>query len=333
MKKSGVFCFLIILILGVSSCHKAKNEEEIKNIQDFQRETEETDNAQMNHGEEASEESLFVVSEGRFAPEMVFVEGGEFTMGDDAVKTNQPHLVKLSSFHIAKYMVTTGEWKQFLADVKLEFTWDWEGSGGYGPFYNIVPTDDCPAQGLNWYYAVIFCNWASLKDGFEPCYIINKLPEKEFEEISVEWNKEANGYRLPTDSEWEYAARGGQMSEGYIYPGSNNPGDVGRFGKEYKTSYPVGEYTPNELGIHDMGGNADEWCWDWYDEIMFEWLPVENPSVDRLEDVKQKSRYGYDFKVIRGASWDSQPIEITSRGTYRPKNISMTGIRLVRNGE
>ena len=82
-----------------------------------------------------------------------------------------------------------------------------------------------------------------------------------------------------------------------------------------------------------MGGDADEWCWDWYDEVMFDWLPDKNPSVDKISDVKQKSRYGYNFKVIRGASWNSQAITIASRGTYRPMNISMTGIRLVRNAE
>ena len=94
--------------------------------------------------------SLIAVSEGRYAPEMVYVEGGKFTMGDESIKTNQPHPVELSSFYIAKYMVTMSEWKEFLKDTKLEFTWDWDDGVGYGPFYNIVPTDDCPAQGLTW---------------------------------------------------------------------------------------------------------------------------------------------------------------------------------------
>jgi formylglycine-generating enzyme required for sulfatase activity len=301
-------------------------------MQGYSNETVTNKKISVKQSKETSNESLFIISEGNYDPEMVFVNGGEFIMGDESVKTNQPHLVRLSSFYIAKYMVTAGEWKQFLDDVKLEFTWDWEGKDDYGPFYNIVPTDDCPAQGLNWYYAIVFSNWASLKDGYEPTYIINKLPD-EFEEIVVEWDKKANGYRLPTEAEWEYAARGSQLSQGFLYPGSDNPEDIGRFGNEYKASYPVGQFKPNERGIHDLGGNASEWCWDWYDEVMFEWLLVENPSVDRLEDVKQKDRHGYDLKVRRGAAWNTGPRKIARRGAYQPKNISMTGIRLIRNVE
>ncbi len=275
---------------------------------------------------------LFNISEGYYQPEMVLVDGGEFIMGNPDIKTNQPHRVDLSSFFMSSYMVTVDEWKLFLNDVKLKFTWDWN-IDGYGPFYETIPTDDCPAQGLNWYYAIIFCNWASLKDGFNPAYIITELPDEEFTEISVKWDKTANGYRLPTDAEWEYAARGGRQSKGFKYPGSDDPNEIARFGKEFKSSYPVGEYIPNELDIYDMGGNASEWCWDWYDEIMFEWLPIENPSIDHAEDVKQKSRYGHDFKVIRGGSWYGGPIETSIRGTYRPMNIFSTGIRLVRNAE
>lgn len=319
MRKIGFFCYLL-LILSVISCQKVK--ESVVNS-----------DSQGTQIQEISTEPLFHVSEGTYSPEMIYVEGGEYIMGNESVKTNQPHPVKVSSYYIAKYMVTNEIWKKFLEDVKLQFTWDWDDGVGYGPFYNIVPTDDCPAQGLNWYYAVIFCNWASMKDDLEPAYIIDELPDRELQEIKVEWNKDANGYRLPTEAEWEYAARGGNKTEGYIYPGSNNPDEVGRFGKDYTTSYQVGQYKPNELGIHDMGGDADEWCWDWYDKIMFEWLPVENPSVDNSADVKKKSTGGDDLKVRRGTTWEGKAMEIARRGSYPPKNISFTGIRLVRNVE
>ena len=82
-----------------------------------------------------------------------------------------------------------------------------------------------------------------------------------------------------------------------------------------------------------MGGNASEWCWDWYDEIMFDWLPVENPSVDHKSEVKKKAELGYDLKVMRGASWTTDARQISRRGAYRPMNIFSTGIRLVRNVE
>ncbi|MDC7240354.1 MAG: formylglycine-generating enzyme family protein, partial [Spirochaetales bacterium] len=266
-------------------------------------------------------------------PPMVLVEGGVFSMGDKTVESNQPRQVKLSSFYMSLYLVTIAEWKEFLGDTGLEFTWDWEGQDGYGPFYNIVPSETCPAQGLNWYYAVVYCNWASRKDGLAPAYRIDRLPEGEFTEISVHWDKGAEGYRLPTDAEWEYAARGGEKSEGFLYPGSNDPAEIGRFGNEYKSSYPVGQYKPNELGIYDLGGNASEWCWDWYDEVMYEWLPAENPSVDLFQDIKEKSIYRHKLKVRRGAAWNSGPRESFRRGGYQPQNISMTGIRLVRNAQ
>ena len=99
--------------------------------------------------EKIVKEPLFIVSSGKINPEMVFIEGSEFVMGDESVITNQPHKVKLSSFYMAKYLVTIEEWKIFLDDTDLEFTWDWE-SQYYGLFYETVPSDNCPAQGLNW---------------------------------------------------------------------------------------------------------------------------------------------------------------------------------------
>jgi formylglycine-generating enzyme len=315
--------FLIFLFAGffVISCAKGENSNQV--VRESEPQTENN----------VEDKGLIHFSEGKLSPEMVLVEGGSFTMGKDSVKTNQPHIVELSSFYMAKYMVTNGEWKQFLEDVELEFSWDWDDGVGYGPFSNIVPTDDCPAQGLNWYYAVIFCNWASLKDGLEPSYVIDKLPESWNGEIDVEWIKSANGYRLPTEAEWEYAARGGQLSKGFKYPGSNDWSEVGKARKEISSSYPVGQFKPNELGIYDMGGNASEWCWDWYDEVMFEWLSTENPSVDYRDDVKVKSRYGDDKKIIRGSSWYLGERAVFRRSAYPPKNIGMTGIRLVRNAE
>ena len=316
--KSLKFLLVIIIISQVFlSCEETENKSKI---------TEEKP-ASLDH----AQNELFHVSEGAYRPEMIYVEGGEFSMGDNSIKTNIPHPVVLSSFYISKNMVTISELKEFLDDIGLEFSWDWDDGDGYGPFNKMVPTDDCPAQGLNWYYAVIFCNWASKKDNLEPCYEIDKLPNSWNDKISVNWKKESNGYRLPTDAEWEYAAQGGKSSKGFIYPGSNDPDDVGRARDDVNSSYPIGQFLPNELGIYDMGGNADEWCWDWYDRSMYKWLPTKDPSVDKSEDVKEKVPPGYDLKVIRGGSWYFGIIPISERSSYRPENISITGIRLVRN--
>lgn len=283
--------------------------------------------------EEPVKEKLVLRSlEGSFEPEMVYVAGGSFIMGAESEKDNLPHEVELSSFYMAKYLITVAQWRRFLQEVPLAYDWDWEEAHTIGKFKDTIPTEDCPIQQMSWYYAIVFCNWASMKDGLEPCYSLDRLPEHKNDVIEVTWNKSANGYRLATDAEWEYAARGGQESKGYLYAGSNDIAEVAAFGK---SSYPVGQMKPNELGIYDMAGNASEWCWDWYDKVMFEWLPKENPSVDTMEQIRMPpfgTKNKRDYKVVRGSDWWNVPLAVSSRGCYPARHILVIGIRLVRNG-
>jgi formylglycine-generating enzyme required for sulfatase activity len=279
--------------------------------------------------------------------EMIKVEGGDFIMGNAEFDDRNPaHKVTLNDFYMAKYLVTVGEWKEFLAEMGYSYNWDWQDQGLL-PFREIVPTDDCPAQGLNWYYAAEYCNWLSRRDGLKPCYTVRGGEEffhgdfhaqyfelKEEELPVVTWNKKANGYRLPTEAEWEYAARGGQLSKGYLYAGSDDPDEVGRYGQE--RSYPVGQMKPNELGLYDMTGNAEAWCWDWYDKDL-SWLPERNPSVDNRTDIKKPSRlsegYGYGYKVWCGVSWEwGVARNVYMHGGYPARHLGFKGIRLVRNG-
>jgi formylglycine-generating enzyme required for sulfatase activity len=277
--------------------------------------------------------------------EMIEVQGGTFIMGNEDFPDNLPRKVTLDTFQMAKYPVTVGEWKIFLKETKLPFDWEWQDQGMIGPFKDIVPTDDCPAQGLNWYYAAAYCNWLSRRDGLRPCYHIEgdvkyditnpdttSIYGENGERLPVvTWNKQSNGYRLPTDAEWEFAARGGNISKGFLYAGSDNPDEVMLYKRT--TSYPVGQMKPNELGLYDMTGSASVWCWDWYDANPEAWQPEKNPSVDAPEDVRPFRPFDPDRKkVYRGSDWEyGISFKVFTRGDYPARYISWIGIRLVRS--
>lgn len=261
---------------------------------------------------------------------MVFVEGGKTELGDKAMDDNSIHTVELSNFYMAKYLVTMREFKEFLADSKLPFSWDgritW--NPGFLSIREAAPTDNCPAQGMTWLYAILYCNWLSKKENLTPCYEFpNGLGDFKLYENMI-WNHKANGYRLPTEAEWEYAARGGQLRRGYKYPGSN---DLNEVNKESAVSYEIGQMKPNELGIHDMGGLVSEYCYDWYDERMWEWLSQKDPCFENLSMMKNKETFNWT-KCYRGADWYWNP-----KGTFSWRNDqfldggSTTGIRLVRS--
>ena len=156
---------------------------------------------------------------------------------------------------------------------------------------------------MSWYDAVNYCNWRSKKEGLTPCYTINGT--------NVRCNFKANGYRLPTEAEWEYAARGGNKSKGYEYSGSSDPRDVGWYSSNSGSkTHPAGEKKANELGLHDMSGNVWEWCWDWYEKEYYRKSPKENPVGPSLGQ----------SRVLRGGSWgnDVSIVRCSLRGYNIP---------------
>ncbi len=218
----------------------------------------------------------------------VLVKGGPF-------RSNKSNYfgknVTISDFYIGKYEVSAGEFKQFIDETNYKTTADING-GSYidnakytdfmkganwkNPQY--IQDDKFPVVLVSWYDAVEYCNWRSSKEGLTRCYKIDKSsrdPNNTGAEDIMKWsvifNEKADGYRLPTEAEWEYAASGGADSKSYSYSGSETPSDVS-WSREIirdQGSRPCGALRPNELGIFDMSGNVWEWCWDWYGTLSY----------------------------------------------------------------
>ena len=194
---------------------------------------------------------------------MIRIEGGSFEMGSGNEWFGVMPVGRrtISSFYMGKFPITQREWTEIMGTNPSEFI-----------------GDNLPVTNVSWYDAIKFCNALSIRDGLTPVYIINKETLDEFNRIetdNLKWtvrlNRRANGYRLPTNSEWEFAARGGDGSPGgYRYSGSNNIDEVAWNPSNAGWSIQeVGGLKPNILGLYDMTGNVQEWCWDWV--IFDEW--------------------------------------------------------------
>jgi len=221
---------------------------------------------------------IYVSSGGGGDLEWINVNGGTFQMGiDDGGSDEQPiHTVTLSSFEITKYEVTNGQYCEFLNDIGCNSNGSHNGEqyidmgSGYcqinysgGQFVPESGKTDFPVIYVSWYGANAFAKWA--------------------------------GGRLPTEAEWEFAARGGNSSNGYTYSGSNAVGDVAwYYTNSGDQTHQVGTKADNELGTHDMSGNVWEWCNDWYDSDYYTSSPQNNP---------QGPANGTN-RVLRGGSWN-----------------------------
>lgn len=230
---------------------------------------------------------------------MVLVEGGTFRMGKNGTAT-PVHTVTVSSFYIGKYLIT----QKLYEEVTGNNPSNWKG-------------DLLPVNMLSWYDAVKFANALSERDGYEKVYEING------ENVTCDWTK--NGYRLPTEAEWEFAAIGGNRGKGYTYAGGNNPDAVAWYrDNSGKMTQNVGSKVANELGLFDMSGNVWEWCWDWH--APYSSSPQNNP-------------HGPDtgkFRILRGGGWHDKEhfLRTAYRGHLLPKNQRRyDGFRLVRNAE
>ncbi len=232
---------------------------------------------------------------------MVFVQGGTFQMGSNNMGHDERpvHSVTIDDFYINKYEVTQAEY---------------QGLIGENPSYH--KGDYYPVEQLSWFDAVEFCNKKSKREGLTPCYTGSGS--------NIVCNFDANGYRLPTEAEWEYAARGGNKSEGYQYSGSDQIEIVAWYvsNSDDKTS-PVGQKMSNELGIYDMSGNVWEWCWDWYDSGYYSGSNDDNPTGPSHQSCR----------ILRSGCWSfsSEGCRVSNRGYYSPIRSDFDiGFRLAR---
>ena len=191
-------------------------------------------------------------------------------------------------FYLCDREVTVEQFEQFLNDADYpvsEKPQDRTERSGH-----LRPTKDCPVAEVNWFDAVLYCNWLSQREGLTPCY--SRTAEAETAE-AWELVPNANGYRLPSEAEWEYACRAGTITD---YCSGNDVSLVEEYGwwagNANERSWPVASKLPNGWGLFDVHGNAWEWCQDWYGPY-----PVQASIKDPLGAAKGSGR------VLRGGSF------------------------------
>jgi sulfatase modifying factor 1 len=247
-------------------------------------------------------------------PDMVLVQPGSFEMGSANGRADeQPlHAVRISrAFYIAKYELTFDEYDRFCEDTGRTKADD--GGRGRGKL---------PVINVTWYDAAAYCNWLSQKEGLTPCYTGSGR--------TIQCDFAANGYRLPTEAEWEYAARGGPLSRGYLYAGGDDPDEVAWYeANSGNQIHPVGQKKPNELGLYDMCGNLFEWVWDWYGEDYYASSPGDDP---RGPPTPSSTTPRGPERARRSGSWreDAINIRITSRSFDYASYVGDNGFRLAR---
>jgi len=254
--------------------------------------------AMLLHGYQAA-----YVSETPVVNEMVRISGGTFMMGSPENEWGRlsnegpQRQVTLSSFYIGRFPVTQAEFQEIMGRNPSTFR---------GP--------NLPVEQVSWFDAVEFSNRRSIRAGLTPAYTISGN--------TVTWNREANGYRLPTEAEWEFACRAGTQTP---FNSGTSASEVGWYaGNSRGRTHPVGQKQPNAWGLYDMHGNVLEWCWDWYGAY---------PSESQTNP--QGPNWGVG-RVYRGGSWRFEANQ--TRSAFRFRNnpnlrLNFIGFRLARNAE
>ena len=229
---------------------------------------------------------------------MVEIPAGTFTMGDS---DNGTFTCTLSAFRMSKYDITQSQYQAITGTNPSDFSGNSDAAS-------------CPVEQVTWYDAVEFCNKLSTQDGLTPVYTITGRTPSDGSypitsaTVSAAWGN--TGYRLPTEAQWEYAARAGTTSTYYWGEASDDTtvGQYAWFSSNSNATHAVGQKLPNKFGLYDMAGNVLQWCWDWYDSY---------PSGSPPDPTGPSSGSN---RVIRGGSWDDSSFILTSacRGSSYP---------------
>lgn len=236
--------------------------------------------------------------------------------------------LEIASFYMSDHEVTRGEYKAVIGS-------DPSAASAYDKDGNELKGDDVknnPVNNITWYDALVYCNTRSIKEKLTPCYTIDgKTDPKDWGTVSVSsdstWNAatcdfKADGYRLPTEAEWEWAARGGK--DYTTYAGSNDIDEVAWYTVNTNDTgtRDVKTKNPNGYGLYDMSGNVWEWCWDWNGDIS-----SDTPSTGSASD---------SCRVRRGGCWylDAKYAQIALREHDFPNfRSSYRGLRVVRTAK
>lgn len=261
---------------------------------------------------------------------MIKVPGGIFRMGDNEAYGDEEDTydhekiinhVQMRSFWMAEFPTTQQFWLEVI--------------GGENPSYfqGVMR----PVEQVSWYHAAAFCNTLNVLRGYKPRYFVDKELRQPLsgehtgleKEIDVYIGAKTGGFRLPSEAEWEYAARSSnRISQNQKYAGSNNLDEAGWYNENsHRQTQPVGLKMPNDLGLYDLNGNVWEWCEDqWHDTY-------EGAPLDGLAWIDQEA---WVSRVIRGGDWnvDAQNCCLWCRGDPRPGYRDYAiGFRIVFSGK
>ncbi len=265
---------------------------------------------------------------------MTFISYGKFKMGEEVVKPEygalHVHEVSLSTFFLSATELTNREYVAYLNangnQTQGGASWyqldgQYAGIEKYGSVFRVTEgLEDHPVVNVTWYGAVSYCNWLSKKKGLKPFYTISGST------VTADWT--SVGYRLPTEAEWEFAARSGGVQEEWA--GTSSEEELLAFSNfmgssdGFRRLAPIASFQANKLGLADMSGNVAEWCWDWYDENYYKSSPEKSPQGPANGTAR----------TVRGGSWNHAKsfCRTTQRYSSKPSTATaLIGFRLAQS--